>query len=83
MIRVFVIVGGVARALTGDYEGAISDFQYFANHYYGFPIILVDKNGEILLDSSDAALIEQRRHWIEQLKKGINPFTPEVLESLK
>ncbi|MBK8784634.1 MAG: hypothetical protein IPO22_23195 [Anaerolineales bacterium] len=56
---------GLARALTGDYQGAILDFQYY-----------VDDN------SADSVLIEQRKQWIEQLKKGINPFTSDVLESL-
>jgi len=56
---------GLARALTGDFAGAILDFQYYIDH------------------SDDSASIEQRYQWIEQLKKGINPFTPEVLESLK
>lgn len=74
---------GLALALTGDYQGSISDFQYFADHYYGGFFVLVDENGNILHSDSDIALIEQRKYWIEQLKKGINPFTPEVLESLK
>ena len=57
---------GLARALTGDYQGAILDFQYY-----------VDNN------SADSDTIQQRNQWVEQLKKGINPFTSDVLESLK
>jgi tetratricopeptide (TPR) repeat protein len=56
---------GLARTLTGDFENAILDFQYFVDH------------------SNDSTSIEQRKQWIEQLNKGINPFTPEILESLK
>jgi WD40 repeat protein len=56
---------GLARALTGDYSGAIEDFQYFVDHY------------------DDEILIEQREQWIIDLKAGMNPITPEVLEELK
>jgi WD40 repeat protein len=59
---------GLARALMGDFEGAILDFRYF-----------VDNPGNY--DGSE--VIVQRKQWIEQLKKGINPFTPEVLKSIK
>ena len=56
---------GLARALTGDLDGAILDFQYFVGH------------------SNDGDAIEKRKQWISELQKGNNPFTPEVLESLK
>lgn len=56
---------GLARALTGDYQGAILDFQYFVDN------------------TTLRYLIGQRKEWIEKLKSEINPFTPEVLESLK
>jgi tetratricopeptide (TPR) repeat protein len=56
---------GLARALTGDYQGAILDFQYFVDQY------------------GNNDLVDQRKLWIDQLKKGINPFTPDILESLK
>ena len=57
---------GLARALTGDFAGAITDFQAF-----------VDSSDQI--EESKA----KRRAWIEALKAGKNPFTPEVLEALK
>jgi hypothetical protein len=60
---------GLARALTGDYAGAIDDFQFFVDH-----------GADRGLNES---LIQQRRGWIADLKAGINPFTPDVLEELK
>ena len=62
---------GVALALTGDLNRAIEDFEAF-----------VDSRDDA--DSSDdKALIEQRRGWIDALRKGQNPLTPEVLKQLK
>jgi hypothetical protein len=60
---------GLARALLGDYAGAIEDFQFFVD--YG-----IDQGW----DESD---VQQRQQWIIDLKAGKNPFTPEVLDSLK
>ncbi|NET59714.1 MAG: hypothetical protein F6K47_27260 [Symploca sp. SIO2E6] len=56
---------GLARALTGNREGAIEDFQAF-------------------IDWSDSSKEEksQRQDWIDNLRAGKNPFTPEVLEEL-
>lgn len=56
---------GLARALTGDLDGAIDDFQYFVDN------------------STDYDAAQKRIAWIEELKIGINPFTPDLLESLK
>ncbi|MEO1067611.1 MAG: tetratricopeptide repeat protein [Cyanobacteria bacterium J06638_6] len=56
---------GLARALTGDTQGAIADFQAFVEW----------TNNE---DSK-----AQRQEWIEALKQGENPFTPELLEDLR
>jgi hypothetical protein len=60
---------GLARALTGDYAGAIEDFQF-----------VVDQGAKEGLPDE---LILQRQQWIEDLKAGKNPFTPELLEKLK
>ena len=62
---------GLARALTGDVEGAKEDFRYF--------IDWLEENPR--LDSRK--LQEQRREWIEQLEAGDNPFTPQKLEELR
>ncbi|NEQ08243.1 MAG: hypothetical protein F6K37_20505 [Moorea sp. SIO4E2] len=56
---------GLARALTGDTAGAISDFQAY-----------VDWSDH---DESK----EQRQKWIDELRAGKNPFTEEVLKSLR
>ena len=59
---------GLARVLTGDLVGALEDFQ-----------AAVDSGA---LDYSKK--VKQRRlHWIEVLKSGNNPFTPEELEKLR
>ena len=59
---------GLARALTGDIEGAIEDFQFYIKWAEG------RRSGE---------LIKKRQYWIEELEAGRNPFTEEVLEELK
>jgi tetratricopeptide (TPR) repeat protein len=57
---------GLARALTGDIQGAVADFKVF-----------------IELTSSNKEQKAQRQEWIKALEQGNNPFTPEVLESLR
>lgn len=56
---------GLARALTGDAEGAIQDLEAFLP-------------GEV--SEEDRSL---RQGWIEALRRGENPFTPELLRSLR
>ncbi|NER96889.1 MAG: hypothetical protein F6J86_24070 [Symploca sp. SIO1B1] len=58
---------GLARALTGDREGAIEDFEASLNWYSG---------------SGTYEEEWQRRGWISTLRTGKNPFTPEVIEEL-
>ncbi|BAZ50372.1 pentapeptide repeat-containing protein [Nostoc sp. NIES-4103] len=59
---------GLAKALTGDLVGALADFQ-----------AAVDSGA---LDYSEN--VKQRRlRWIEALKSGNNPLTPEELEELR
>jgi WD40 repeat protein len=58
---------GVARALTGDIEGAKKDFQAFVDRYYG-------------VEAEERKA--QRRQWIKELGIGKNPFTPNVLKLL-
>ena len=57
-------VRGLARALTGDVEGAVADFEAFIAWTESDP---------------DRTL---RQEWIEALRRGEDPFTPELLESL-
>jgi WD40 repeat protein len=59
---------GLARALTGNIEGAIADFE--------FAVQWAEETGY------RAEFIESRQAWIEALKAGKNPFDAEALERL-
>jgi hypothetical protein len=59
----------LARALTGDIQGAIEDFQ-FASAWW-------DTN------SPEAPWAERERDWALELEAGQNPFTEELLEALR
>ncbi len=65
---------GLARALKGDFEGAIEDFQFFVDFFIDDSSLGPEKYNELL---------GQRRQWIMDLKAGKNPFTPQLLEMLK
>ena len=56
---------GLARALTGDYAGAIADFEAF-----------------VAWTSDDEDRL-QRQGWIDALRVGENPFTPDLLRKLR
>lgn len=56
---------GLARALTGDFQGAIEDFEAF------------------VASGANDALRAQRLDWIDALRAGEDPFTPEVLSSFR
>jgi TonB family protein len=56
---------GVARALTGDFRGAIADFE------------------AVIAASSNASQCAERADWIQVLRAGRNPLTPEVVERLR
>ena len=56
---------GLVRALLGDTEGAIEDFEFFVK------------------STEDERARERREVWIEALRVGTNPFTPEVLAELR
>jgi tetratricopeptide (TPR) repeat protein len=60
---------GVARALTGDYPGAINDFQWFLK--WG-PKNAIPKEQ-----------IRQRQDWIRMLQANQNPFNKELLKLLR
>jgi len=62
---------GLVRALSGNTDGAIEDFQAFVE--------LAKASGSDVY----AEQITQREQWIAELQAGRNPFTPEVLEALK
>ena len=58
---------GLARALIGDHEGAIADFQFF-----------VENKSDLF-----RLLIRKRQAWIEKLSAGENPFDPVTLRGLR
>jgi WD40 repeat protein/tetratricopeptide (TPR) repeat protein len=58
---------GLARALAGNFQGAIEDFQFVINKNKQFP----------------EDFKPQMQGWINTLKKGKNPFTEEVLKELR
>ena len=60
---------GVARALTGDYPGAINDFQQYLEWAL--------KNGK------SEEHIRQRQDWIRMLQANQNPFNKELLKLLR
>jgi peroxiredoxin len=60
---------GVARALTGDYAGAIEDFEVF--------VAWTKENGQYEEYGS------KREAWIAELQAERNPFDEETLEALR
>jgi len=59
---------GVARALTGDYDGAIEDFRFYVEWS--------QEHDEYEPDG------RQREEWIAELEAGRNPFDEATLEEL-
>ncbi len=59
---------GFARTLTDDLAGALVDFQAVLN-------------SGLFDDRED--MKQRRQRWVEALKAGNNPFTPEELEALR
>jgi tetratricopeptide (TPR) repeat protein len=73
---------GLARALTGNTQGAIEDFQFFVD------LATTQQKEELYMIDIDTPewwkqQKQQLQSWIADLKKGENPFTEEVLENLK
>ncbi|MEQ9624242.1 TIR domain-containing protein [Coleofasciculus chthonoplastes] len=64
----FRVIRGLARALTGNNQGAIEDFQAF--------IEWADS------ESYEEEIIKQLQGWIDALKAGKIPFTEEEIEEL-
>ncbi len=65
----YIDARGLARALTGDFNGAIADFQFYIKH--------------VSDDELAEEMISQRQAWIKTLEKGKNPFNKAVLNSLR
>ncbi len=60
---------GLARALTGDYQGAIEDFKFFVE--WSKQNDLYEQYGH------------KREAWIAELEAGHNPFDEATLEALR
>jgi WD40 repeat protein/tetratricopeptide (TPR) repeat protein len=60
---------GVARALNGDYQGAIEDFEAFVD--------------SMQASEGEQPSVEKRRQWIASLRVGQNPFSQEILADLR
>jgi tetratricopeptide (TPR) repeat protein len=65
---------GVARALTGNIEGAIEDLQLYVDWA---------KRQEWASEDWGQTWLMKRQRWIKTMQAGENPFTPEVLEKLR
>jgi hypothetical protein len=61
---------GLNRALRGDYDGAIEDFEAF--------VAWAEKE---IPDETNK--IEKRKAWIEALRRGKNPFDEATLAELR
>ncbi|MDY6806621.1 MAG: pentapeptide repeat-containing protein [Cyanobacteriota bacterium] len=61
---------GLARGLTGNIQGAIEDFQAALDTGFFDPYWKKEKK-------------QKRQRWLEALRAGINPFTPEELLQLR
>ncbi|MFC2063953.1 TIR domain-containing protein [Chloroflexota bacterium] len=59
---------GIALALSGEFEAAIEDFEYFISWAQEYNI--------------QTEYIPQRESWILNLQNGENPFTDSLLEEL-
>jgi hypothetical protein len=68
---------GLVRALTGDLQGAIDDFEFVTTKLSACGYMSTHRS---LHQHADE---QQRREWLEALRLGQNPFTPEVLEALR
>jgi hypothetical protein len=68
---------GLARALTGDLRGAIEDFEFVVKELHGQGTF---RSKHKTLRQEDAEL---RQEWLEALRLGQNPLTPEVLKLLR
>lgn len=62
---------GLARALAGDYPGAIADFE--------FVVKWVEKNAEYKINSKWF----MRPDWLAELKAGHNPFDAKIIQLLQ
>jgi tetratricopeptide (TPR) repeat protein len=60
---------GVAKALIGDFAGAIADFQFFVN--------------AMEQDDQEKERLRERQRWIQSLHAGHSPFDTDTLQGLR
>jgi tetratricopeptide (TPR) repeat protein len=65
---------GLARALTGNWQGAMEDFKFFLEWEKKEPGSDPDRRKR---------QVEKRVHWIAELGAGRNPFDAAVLQELR
>jgi len=65
----YVHTRGLARALTGNYTGAVEDFQFFVKWA---------KDAKLSED-----LVKEREVWIQELKSDRNPFDEATLMAMR
>jgi tetratricopeptide (TPR) repeat protein len=73
---------GMNRALRGNYEGAIEDFQVFVSSQQQ----IQQERGDMIDEETIAVMeagIARRLAWIEALQAGQNPFDEATLEELR
>ena len=61
---------GLARALSGDIKGAIADYSFVVQPSNGYGSLNADQ-------------IRERKHWLDELKAGHNPFDAKTLAALQ
>jgi regulator of sirC expression with transglutaminase-like and TPR domain len=59
---------GVARAMHGDFAGAIDDFSFFVSHARA---------------GAAPELFKRRESWLAMLKQDRNPFDAATLQTLR
>ena len=74
---VFRDTRGLVRALTGDIQGAIADFESVVEQISDHSVFC---SAYRLVGDGD---VELRRKWLEALRLGQNPLTPEKLEVMR
>jgi hypothetical protein len=69
---------GLVRALSGDLQGAIEDFESVLEKISDSTMYKCPYRSLGLEDDA-----RERREWLNALRLGQNPFTPKVLEALR
>jgi hypothetical protein len=72
---------GLARALTGDTQGAVNDFNTFVQ--WATDEYLRTKGMDPALQATYKQRIAERATWMHQLKAGQKPFDTKMLQALR